>query len=481
MQVKANVNAVSFLLTDAQATMGAAADQSENGLDFASFLAKPSDTVEASVADTAVRKETKQSDERRDTLNVADNRKNESEKMDTVKTESAQTVKEETDVNSLQGTVAVISEDNELVPEDEEWIVELLGNMFGLVQDSFQLPLKELPEKLEELGMELTDLLSSEGMKEFFLDMNGADRSDLIVNEELNEELTMLLTEVHAVYEQCEVEETEVVQRITNEEMTQVLEDTTAVLEDTAQIPKDMPKKGLDGSESQQREVQTETTTEPEVVVEQHSTQGKMTKENSSDQRENLFEEAKPQDEKELQRQPVSNRQEHFTNPILEGIKEAVDQADLTGLEQQPVQGADVVQQIVEQVRVNLNRVTTSMELQLYPEHLGKIQIHVVSKDGIMTARIVAETEAARQAIEGGLANLKEAMDGQDLKVEAIEVMVSTTGFERGEEEANSFEQEKMTKGKRRLDLSETEEETEEENAELEKMKQVGSSVSYTA
>ena len=229
MQVKGNVNAVSFLLTDAQTAMGAATDKSADGLEFASFLAKPSDSAEPIATASTVRKEAKQSDERQGTLNVEDGQKSTSRQTKSMKTENKQAVKEEADVNPTQQNVTVVSEETEVAPEDEKWVLELLGNLVQLVQDTFELPLEELPEKLEEFGMELQDLLSSDGMKDFFLNMHGADRSDLIVNEGLNEELTVLLTEVHAVYEQCEMDEAEVVQRITGEDLVQVFEDAVSV------------------------------------------------------------------------------------------------------------------------------------------------------------------------------------------------------------------------------------------------------------
>lgn len=46
-----------------------------------------------------------------------------------------------------------------------------------------------------------------------------------------------------------------------------------------------------------------------------------------------------------------------------------------------------------------------------------------------MQAQIIAETEAAKAAVESGLAVLKEAFENQDLKVDAIEVMVGTPDY----------------------------------------------------
>ena len=168
-------------------------------------------------------------------------------------------------------------------------------------------------------------------------------------------------------------------------------------------------------------------------------------------------------------------------NPILQNIQDALNKVTSTEHTDNVNKPQPVVEQIVEQVRVHMNQDATSMELQLYPEHLGKIQIHVVSKDGVMTARIAAETEQAKQAIENGLANLKEAFEQQDLKVEAVEVMVSTAGFEKGQDQQETPEQ-KRTGGKTgKLVYSDTEEEELEEQAETERMRMTGSSVSYTA
>lgn len=177
------------------------------------------------------------------------------------------------------------------------------------------------------------------------------------------------------------------------------------------------------------------------------------------------------------------NNKNFFDNSILQSINEAFNKiAEIPAAEETQISSRQIIEQIVEQVKVEMNQNTSSLELQLYPEHLGKIQIQVVSKDGVMTARIAAETETARQAIENGISNLKDAMEQQDLKVDAIEVMVSTTGFGKNDEEQNMEQQQKSSKPGRHLNLSDIEDEDNmEETAEMEKMRAVGSSVSYTA
>ena len=65
--------------------------------------------------------------------------------------------------------------------------------------------------------------------------------------------------------------------------------------------------------------------------------------------------------------------------------------------------------------------------------------------------------------------------------MEAVEVMVATAGFEKGQDQQEAPQQ-KRTGGKTgKLVYSDTEEEESEEQAETERMRMTGSSVSYTA
>lgn len=91
----------------------------------------------------------------------------------------------------------------------------------------------------------------------------------------------------------------------------------------------------------------------------------------------------------------------------------------------------NIVRQVTEQIKFNIKTDVTSMQMQLYPEHLGKVAIQVVSKNGVLTAQIAAENEAARAALESQLNTLRECFDNQGLKVESVEVMVSSRGFDQ--------------------------------------------------
>lgn len=100
-----------------------------------------------------------------------------------------------------------------------------------------------------------------------------------------------------------------------------------------------------------------------------------------------------------------------------------------------------IVRQIAEAVRLNLNSNASSMELQLHPETLGKINMLVVLKNGVVTAQLAAQNEAVKAALEQHVAQLRESMDAAGLKVDAIEVAVETHGFDRSLDYNDSAEQ----------------------------------------
>ncbi len=105
----------------------------------------------------------------------------------------------------------------------------------------------------------------------------------------------------------------------------------------------------------------------------------------------------------------------------------------ITKTEQTSFEG--IVRQIVQQVKVQVKPDTVSMELQLNPENLGKVNLHVSSKEGAVTAQLFVQNETVKQAIEGQIMVLREAMQQQGIKVEAVEVTVETGDFSRNLEQ----------------------------------------------
>ena len=98
----------------------------------------------------------------------------------------------------------------------------------------------------------------------------------------------------------------------------------------------------------------------------------------------------------------------------------------------------EIAQEIIESGRVMAKPGQTTMELQLSPEHLGKVNITLTSNnEGLMTAHFVVENKLAKEAVEGQMFTLKENLAEQGIKVENIEVTIAEYSFDQNSQFEN--------------------------------------------
>ena len=148
----------------------------------------------------------------------------------------------------------------------------------------------------------------------------------------------------------------------------------------------------------------------------------------------------------------------------------------------------DIMNQIMDYMKVNLGADLSSVEMQLHPANLGTLQIQVVAKGGVMTANFITENEAVKAALESQMIQLQQQFDEQGVRVDAIEVTVQTHQFEQNLEQGrgNSHGDQEPAKKQRvrRIDLGGeflTEELEEEDALTADLMKANGNTVDYTA
>lgn len=492
MLVNESVNAMNMIALGNNTNKSKSFSKSDNQTSFADFLQPAKKDVSVDVKtntdnlemkDTPVIKdsvaETNPTNQDND-MDATDNTTREDSVSDHSDIDDAKVElkKDEKDLSSVnENTDNELVTDANLMEENLEVIQELLGNLVQQITQLLDITPEQLGEKLEELSMDFSDLLSEEGVKEVFLAVHSAEVSDMLVNEELNLEWNQFLEKFDELQQNI-AEENEIDFAVVDDMFKQeYMPNEDVIVEETFEVPqKDLSP--IDKKTNTERVVVQDENVEELQVDVKISGEVKQTETSNSNADADADDSSGRKDEKDSKKEVVNalgNAIDHLTDVQIDGV-------EFGNIEYTPVSGREIVNQIVEQIRVNMNQNNTSLEMQLYPEHLGKIQINVVSKDGVMTARIVAESEAAKQAIESGLANLRESFEKQDLKVDAIEVMVSTAGFANSNEEQASYEQQSGSGSRRRLDLSGLEEEeTIEEEAEQLKMEYSGSSVSYMA
>lgn len=101
----------------------------------------------------------------------------------------------------------------------------------------------------------------------------------------------------------------------------------------------------------------------------------------------------------------------------------------------------ELINQIVDNIRLNVSQDTTSIEMQLNPENLGRVYVHLSAKEGTVNAQFTATNEVVKEALEAQIVTLKENLNQAGVKVDAVEITVSSHEFERNLEQDQSREE----------------------------------------
>ena len=153
----------------------------------------------------------------------------------------------------------------------------------------------------------------------------------------------------------------------------------------------------------------------------------------------------------------------------------------------------DIMNQITEFAKVNLSPENSSIEMQLNPENLGKVYLHIAAtKEVNITAELAVSSETVKTALEAQIADLRTSLNQQGIKVDAVEVAIASHEFERnleqnasGEEQQGSQREESGRTAGRRLFRGELDELSglmnEEEALAAQIMKDHGNTMDVTA
>lgn len=330
-----------------------------------------------------------------------------------------------------------------------------------------------LENLLQTTGVLVQDLLDPTAMQDFILQVNDATSVDLLIDESLNNLVQQALQLLNDVLTES-----------TGTGNTEVYPDEMVFQGDTASAQTE--EQPAAGTEKMQM---AETEAEPAVHITPENKTVQTDAKDSGIETDNAEVQITVQTENAGDTDASADWMKQNAENVISNLNQAMTQAAtgpaLTETYDTVVSQTDIVRQVVDEIKLNLSKDVTSMTLQLNPEQLGKVQIHVTTKNGVMQAQIIAETEAARNAVESGLSLLKEAFDNRDLKVDAIEVMVGTQDyFENGEAQTQADAESGRENQRKRvtginLQADSDDEISENQKLESEMMKAQGNQVSY--
>lgn len=421
----------------------------------------------------------------------------------------------------------------------EEAVVEWKEEVTALICEDLDITPEEFEEIMAQLGLQVTDLQDVTNLQQLVLNVSGeSDCMLFLTDENLGAKLQILVEDVTQITNVIQEEFSIVAEEflITPEDVADegkdvvsevvtkvddkaVLEPDTKVVENKLVTKEEEVPVLLKDNSAEKVEQENPQIVEEQTVsefVEQKPVSDVVTQLPKSETVVVETEEMKPEKaesasdvkieisvEKEIEGTTTDKKQDDQRNNT-DGQKRqsvfeqfvsnlAVEKTGVTeNVESKAVvveQMKEIVNQVVEQIKVSVKADTSSMEIQLNPEHLGKVNLSVVAKEGHITAQFVTENEMARQALEGQIQQLRETLGQQGLKVDEVEVTVSNFDFAQSNQ-ANAEEQKQQQRNGhnkrvvRNLNLNDVgsmQDLTEEEQLAARIMETNGNQVDYTA
>ncbi|MCM1257418.1 MAG: flagellar hook-length control protein FliK [Roseburia sp.] len=392
--------------------------------------------------------------------------------------------------------------------EGAEKLDEFAENVYETLEEEYHVSKEDIEAVLASLGFNVTDLMDPKNLMTLVTELTGEDVGTLFLSENFQnvmQEISVLTEELAAEFgitkEQLMAFAKELNQKVkdaavaTDTFSSQEIETET---ENIVTVEGEKNIQTLTASDFVREIGQMEdsmTVEEPEEAEEEQPGQIAVTETEEEDteksswnsKNDNAFESGKnSKAEHDGSNAHVTNlqnnRMEEFAIPKETAVPVYTSQVNV----------ADIIEQIANHVRINLSAEGTSMEMQLNPENLGKIYLNISEKEGVIRAQIAAQNEMVKEALETQMVELRQNLNQQGIKVDAIEVTVATHEFEqnlegqaRQEEQARQQMEENQKKARRSLNLNDLDGLTglmsEEEELVAKMMRDNGNQVDLTA
>ena len=315
--------------------------------------------------------------------------------------------------------------------KSDEKVNDVVQNVKDTIKEELDVSDEDIAKAMEVLGITDNDLLSVVKVTELVSALTGADSITLITDDDMSGKLTSVLDAVNTAQEDiADMLNTDV-------------DDAVLVVRTDAVVKKDTDETAVKNTDSSITDNQSVSGTESlsDVLA------AKVTAQGSSKHEESTGEHTGEQNH---------NTQSYggVADSIIQSMKDSF--ADIVTEDTSRVSEADIVNQVIDQIKLSSGRELTSIEVMLNPERLGSVHVTVTAKNGILSAQIAAQNEQVKTALENQVTALKENFQNQGIKVEAVEITVMTHQFEAGQNFGQNESERKQSEQKinKKLNLS---------------------------
>lgn len=122
----------------------------------------------------------------------------------------------------------------------------------------------------------------------------------------------------------------------------------------------------------------------------------------------------------------LESKNNNFNKDVVNDIK-----SNKTLHQNVKVDKHEIINQVLDKAKLNINGDKTEMLISLKPENLGKLQLKIVSENGMIMAKIVAENQQVKEIIETNMNILKDSLMKQGVMIEGLSVSVNDNGNQR--------------------------------------------------
>lgn len=444
-------NAISSLAGATGYQMSAPKAQQNAEQSFSDMLRQTAPTVQSpadGVQQTAqpVKEQPKQTDQQQTDTQPADNQQTDEAKEP--KTQDAQKSAEKEQVQQTEETAAEEPKQEEETGEpDAVLLSDVMQQILQQITEQLGVSPEEVLQAMDALGISAEDL--SQNMAALLSELTGTDQMAVLTDESLYTQVSDLANAVEQT-----IEELADTLGMDKEQLTTLLQDSVKEPEEpviVAEQESAAPVTDMQQESTGDQEVQTATTTDIEA---------EQPRETKRDEKGNM------QQQMQDMQKPAENLQQTQGSAIA--AEQTTERFDLQRTQK-------IIDQIADYVKIHSSEKLTSMEIALNPASLGSVNLHVSSKGGVISAQLYAQDEAVRAALESQVAALKESLEAQGMKVDAIEITEHSHQLEQNLDQ-NGGQQEsaeaQKKSGRRLLNLDELPEEEayEEEMTQAEKL-----------
>ena len=332
-------------------------------------------------------------------------------------------------------TVAADTDDTEALTEENTEVVAAAQQLFLEIAEMLQISPEELQGVLDEMAVSADALLDPSMINQLVANVSAeGDLSALVTDSSLSEltkEMNALIGEMVGQLEAQNAQaDPETVKQVLADALVQVQEEAPVTEEvqiaaEAQQPGMENDQSGTDGDASAKRKVRNEQPEERGAMdaLAHLNAQG-------ADPEVDIKDALRAQTE-ELR---------YTTNP------------------------QEIMDQVLDQIKTQVKEDMTSLDMVLHPASLGHVALNLTSRDGAVTAQLTAQNESVRAALESQIVILKENLEQAGVKIEAVEVTVSSHAFEQNLEQGNDQEsdaqmqeREKLRRATHKINLGDSE------------------------